>query len=1197
MQQVSRYAAQRAGSASVEGPINIGLLIKKMRSCGLVLALMMAFSVAGLAQSPTGTVRGTVADGSGAVIAGATVTITNTQTNETKTATSDSEGRYIINFVQPAVYAATASASGFEADKQNNVVVQVSVGSPVDFTLRVAQLSQKVEVTSTTPPLETSTSTVDTVVTSQQITDLPLNGRNPTSLEVLVPGVNTTGGASTPHIAGSRNANNEEQIDGMTNILPENNVGNNSTAYTPIVDSVEEFNVQTSTLPAQYGRFSGGVISLVTRSGTNALHGTFFDFTQTNALYAKNYFSSGPIPDSHLYQYGGTIGGPITLPHVYSGKNKSFFFFAFEDSKQSSNTTETDTVPTIAERSGNFGALGTTIYDPATATAQTITNADGSTSTVYIRNQFKNNIIPMSRFSAVAKAALAYYPAPTNNALVNNYTYTGAVVNNYYHYDLRLDHDFGSKWHSFVRFSHLNNPNTPFADFPGQKGVASQGYGGPGVGGAYSASFDNAITLSPTLVMDLRAGFSRSSENRTAFGGNYNLSALGLPASYIAVAAANDQIFPNFNVGNNGASLGSAGYVPLLENPSAVDVNPSFVKVLHGNSITFGGEFRKLFLNFHQYGYPSGQFGGIDNTWTQKYAGGDPNPGDPQTGNEFATFALGLADYGSITHDTSLATASTYDALYVQDDYQAAKNLTFNIGLRWDVEVPRTERHNKLDYWDPTLPSPIAGLVPANACLYCGNLVGRMVFVGQPGSKYGRHQGPTQWKDFAPRVGFAWSANDKTVVRGGYGLIYQASALQAAGTSGGAGTDGFTGQTNFNFTLDNQQTVNTTFDNPAPTGFNLPKGVAGGPGTFLGQGISDTFFDTYRNPYTIQGNLNIQRALPLQTVVEVGYLYNRGNFLINGDPGVPFSQVDPKYLSLGSKLTTNVANPFYGVITTPGSALAAPTVPYSDLLAPFPQYSGVSSYRKPDSGSHYNAITAKLDKRMSNGLSLLVSFTGSKLMDNASSVVSYLGPTSQTYANQYNPKAEFGLSSQDISRQFVAGYVYELPFGRGKQFLAHENGLIDHLVGGWQTNGVVQWNTGTPIVLGGAQNNTHLANSFSQRPNKAPGDANLAHRTLSQWFNTSLFSQPAPYTIGNAPRVLPNVRVPGYTEADMSAFKNNFFGPSERFNVQFRAEAFNAFNHPVFSGPDTGVNDGNFGLINSQSNTPRQLQLAVKFIY
>ncbi len=1149
----------------------------------LLAITMLCLTLTAIAQSPTGTIRGTVLDTSGAAIASATITITNVPTNEVRTTTSDSQGRYIFNFVQPSEYTAVATAPGFESVKQDHIIIRISVGTPIDFRMPVSKVTQQVEVNSTTPPLEVDSSSLNTVIPGRTILDLPLNGRNPTSLEVLVPGVNTTGNASTPHIAGSRNANNEEQIDGMTNILPENNVGNNSTAYTPIVDSVQEFNVQTSVLPAQYGRFSGGVISLVTRSGTNDFHGSLFDFTQTNALYAKPYFSSGPVPSSHLYQYGGVIGGPIWIPHVYDGHNKSFFFFAFEDSKNSVAQTELDSVPTAAERTGDFSALSTVIYNPYSATLQ----PDGT----YVRQAFQGNKIPQGMISQVATAAIQYYPLPNTGpagAQFNNYTANGTSINNYYHFDLRLDHDFGTRDHSFVRFSHINNPNTPFSDY---NSAASQGYGGPSISTAYSASIDNSITLSPSLILDLRGGFSRSTYVRSTFGQPFDLASLKFPNSYLTVADREPNVFPQFQLNQGYSGVGSGGYVPLQEDPSAVDIDPSIVKVYKGNSITIGGEWRKLFLNFYQYGYPSGQFGGIGQDWTEKTVNNFDGSGD-----SFATMLLGLADYGQITHDISLATSSAYAAAYIQDDYQAAPNLTFNIGLRWDVDIPRTERHNRLDYWDNSLPSPIAAQIPSNACLHCGDLVGQMVFVGTPESKYGRHQGPTQWKDFAPRVGFAWSPDTKTVVRGGYGIIFQPSEMQAAGTTGGAGTDGFTSQTGFNFTLNNQQTIATTFDNPAPGGFNLPQGVAGGPNTFLGLGIADTFFDTYRNPYSIEGNLNIQRSITPSTVVEVGYIYNAGHFLINGDPGVPFSQVDPSYLSLGNKLLASAPNPFYGVITTPGSPFTSQTVPYDYLLRPYPQYNGVSSYRKADSGSHYNAITVKVDKRYSNGFSLLIAFTGSKLMDNAASVVSYLGPTSQTYANQYNPKAEFGLSSQDISRTFVAGYVYDLPFGRGKMFLNHGSTLVNALVSGWQTNGIVQWDTGTPVVLGAVNNETGLL-GFGQRPNEAPGDPNIAHPTRQQWFNTSLFSQPAPFTIGNAPRVLPNVRVPGYVDADLSAFKNNYFGSNERFNVQLRLEAFNAFNHPIFNGPDAGVNDGTFGQINSQSNTGREVQLAAKFIF
>jgi Carboxypeptidase regulatory-like domain len=1156
--------------------------------------LIINFGSVAFAQSPTGTIRGTVIDPTGAQVGGATITLTNVATNASQTATTDNAGRYILNFVPPGTYSETASAAGFRTAKQNNIIVEIAVDRPVDFKLEVGLVSSQVEVTSTTPPLETSSSNIDTVITTKEITDLPLNGRNPFTLVETVPGVSTVGNASTPHIAGSRNANNEEQLDGMTNILPENNVGNNSTAYTPIVDSVSEFNVQTSVLPAQFGRFSGGVINMVTKTGTNQLHGGAFAFAQTTALGAKNYFSSGPVPPYYQYQWGGTLGGPIVIPHVFNGHNRTFFFVGYQDTIEADDKSEVDSVPLPAWRSGDFSSLPAlsngspgVIYDPATATLGT----DG----FYHRTPFAGNIIPLSRLSAVSQAAMKYYPMPNHGApgaFFNNYQVSGSESSPTWQFDVRLDHNFTDKWHSFVKLSHQQGSYIPFNDYGNPAALTGNG---PTTDSAYSFSFDNAITLSPTLVMDLRAGFSRSTAVRTAIGEPFNLSSIDMPPSYISVSQMTTTVFPYFNVGNGYSGLGSTGYVPLEENPSAFDFNPSVVKTIHGHSITVGGEWRKIFENFYQYGFPSGQFA-FSQDWTQAVANNTGLSGG--TGNAFASMMLGLGDSGSITHDIGVSESSAYFALFLQDDYQASKRLTFNVGLRWDVDIPRTERHNRLDYWNPNLPSPLVG-VPAGACLYCANLKGQMIFVGTPQDPYGRHQGPTQWRDFGPRAGFAWSADDKTVVRGGYAVIFQPSELQAGGTTGGSGTDGFTSQTNFNFTFNNQQTIATTIDNPAPTGYNLPLGVAGGPLTYSGLGISDTFFSSYRNPYSIEANLNIQRAIPGNATVEVAYLYNRGNFLINGDPGVPFGQVNPSYLSLGTQLTASVPNPFYGIITTQGSPLAAATVPYDYLLAPFPNYNGVTSFRKATSGSHYNAFTAKLNKRFSQGFSTLFSFTAGKLMDNASSVVSYLGPTSQTYNNQYNPAAEFGLSSQDVSRILTVAGVYELPFGRGKLLLSNLNAVADKFIGGWQANTIVQWDSGTPVVLGSANDNSGLLGS-AKRPAEAPGNAKLGNSTMAHYFNTALFSQPAPFTLGNAPRVLPNVRVPGVVNADISAFKNNYIGSGERYNIQFRVEAFNALNHPQFNAPDSGVNDGTFGEITGsqgQANTPRRLQLVLKLIW
>ena len=1178
-----------------------------MRALRFITPCLSLIAVTALAQTPTGTIAGTVTDPSGGAIAGAAVTVTETSTNVSKRLTTDAQGRYSVPFVDPGNYVVKIVAGGFTPASQTGIHVSVSETNLADFKLQVGETTDTIDVSANDQHLDTETSNLSTTIQTRQILDLPDNGRNPFDFASLAPTVSNVGGGSTPHIGGSRNANNEQLIDGMTNILPENNVGNNSSAYTPIIDSVQEVNVQSSVLEAEYGRFSGGIVSLVTKGGTNQFHGSVFEFAQPSALNAQAFGTSGSTkPDGHRYQTGGTFGGPIR-------KDKTFFFGDYEDSRQSIASSSSLFVPNAAYLTGNFASYGAQIYNPYSV------RPDGKGN--YIRDPFVGNQIPAqflnTAASKIAQKVLAYYPtaAGTADHYVN---IAGSSINNYYHFDTRVDQQFGQKWHSFIRFSHFGGDSVPLSDFGNV--ATTGGYNGPDKSTAYSLSFNNVVTFSPTLLGEFRYGFSKSTSVRTAVGQGFDATTLGLPASINDQADKNVRLFPHFQFSQGYSDIGAQGYIPLQENPLAQDVNASLDKIVGGHTIKVGGEFRLLNLDFYQYAYPSGTFGS-DQSWTRQNPDSSDNLGanNVGTGNSIASFLLGLPSYGDITSDPHTNQTSYYLAAFVQDDWKTTKNLTLNYGLRWDIELPRTDSNNQLSYWDSALTSALGSVTPASgvSCPNCSNLRGQIVLAGASNSRFGRHQTSTQFKDFAPRFGFAYNPLSKVAVRGGYGLVFQPSALQAAGTSGAAGNEGFNAQTNFNPSFDNQHTAPiANLANPYPSGYQIapaldatcratPSCIAN---IDVGNNLSQSFFSSSRTPYTQQWNLSVQYQLPSNYVVEAAYLGNKGTFLINGDPGQPFDQLPTSALALGSTLLDQVPNPFYGKITTIGSPLAQPTIQRSQLLRQYPQYNGVTSFRKPGSSSIYHAFTLRVEHQFTRGFSYTFAFTGSKAEDNAASSVNYLGPASQTYADQYHPEREFGLSAYDVSRILTSSAIYELPVGHGKRFGANLPKAADLLIGGWQVNGIVSYSSGTPLVISSYDNGNTAKSIFTlgQRPVLTGQDFKAANSTKAHFFNTAALTQTPAYTIGNAPRVMPDVRNPSYNNFDSSLVKNTRFGSNERYNFQFRFEMFNTLNHQIYGGPGTDLTNknsfgiiqtNNLGQVSSYQNNARQVQIAGKFTF
>jgi hypothetical protein len=1154
-----------------------------------LLNLLLLFGGLGLtasAQQFTGTVQGVVQDSTGAVLAGAEVSIINTATGETRTITTDGNGAYVAPQLKPALYRVTVRKQGFKTATLDGIKLDVQQIRAVDMKLEVGQTTESVSVSASgTAAIEMTSSTVSQTIENKRVVDLPLNGRNPFSLATLSPGVIPAPGSS-PSISGGRNATSEVAIDGITNVSAENNVSILDLNYTPSVDAVQEFSVQTNSVSAEFGRLGGGVINLVTKNGTNTFHYTAFEFLRHNALDANNFFSNRAgieKGDFKRNQFGGNVGGPIR-------KDRVFFFVNYEALRLNSASVSSFTVPLPEWRQGDFRNLKNAagqpiiIYDPLT------TRRDPANPDRFTRDQIRCNgvlnVICPDRISPIARNLMDFWPlpntAPTNvNTQQNNFTAAGTNVNNSHQIDSRVDFNFSSKWRSFVRFSSLfKNRNLPFNHFDN---LATPNNAGPVDSTARSLSVDNVYTVSPTLFLNARYGLGRRTAKRTPFSAGFDFTQLGFPTALRAVADALE--FPRFDV-SGFSSLGQENFNDLVIAPTTHSFNANATKLLSRHTFKFGMDYRKLQLNFLQLSQPAGQYG-FQPLWTQR----DPNQGSNTDGFGLASLLLGVPNFGNFSHDPTPASSSSYWGFYFEDNWKASQKLTVTLGLRYELDVPRTERYDRLSVFDFDAPSPIANQVPANPFFNPSDLKGAISFV----TSDDRRQAPTDKNNFGPRIGFAYNVAEKTVVRAAYGIYYSPSALQAAGHTGTAGMIGFRTASSMVVSLDGRTPI-AFLDNPFPNGFNLPPGKSLGAATNLGLGIGESVIIESASPYIQQWNLNLQRELPGNIVFEVAYIGSKGTRLLAGESGVTQSQLPEQFLSLGTRLQDQVPNPFFGIITNPSSPLRSQTVALGQLLRPFPQYNGVNAFRVPYGFSIYHGGTMKVDKRFSNGMSFLAAYTWNKLIDDVSTTVGFLGQASARQ-NVYDRAAERAIGSQDITHRFVSSFVYDLPFGKGKRFGPDWRGAANWLAGGWQFNGIATFQSGLPIIITQGANTAGLFNPTT-RPNWNGNNPNIEGGgvdRLAQWFDTSAFSITPAFAFGNAPRVMPNLRQDGEKNFDLSLFKNNYFSEGKR-NLQFRFEFFNAFNRVRFAGPNGQVDNSAFGTVGSQGNSPRQIQFAIKLI-
>lgn len=1103
---------------------------------------------------------GEVRDQNGALVPNAKVSLTEVATDQTSFKIS-SDGSFIMTNIKPGIYNVTVEAEGFKQSLREGVRLATGERVRLDIVLDPGAVTELVTVVQDASLLRTETGGLSQVISNRKIVDIPLNGRNFLSLVTLSAGVAqpppTTAGPSFPRINGGRPRTNEYLFDGISVLQPEPG----QVAFFPIVEAIQEFKVEVNSPPAEFGRFNGGVVNLTTRSGTNNFHGSAFEFLRNEALNARNLFAPATAanpkkPVFRRNQFGFVAGGPVI-------KNKTFFFGDYQGTRQQIARVRISTVPTLAQRSGNFSfSLGAPLFlQPngsisMTVSANPVNVIDTNGNTIQARvgqifrpsdhRAYAGNLIPITTFDPIAAELLQRYPNPTIAGAANNFTRIGTENTDQDQFDARIDHRFSQRDQIYGRYSFAKDLTAPVTPLPDGSGNITTGVTGLTDTRAHSFAGNYVHVFNTRALNELRLGYTRRSIDRAATSLDAPPSeSLQLPG--IPTNGAFNETLPTFSI----AGLQQLGPSANTASNFRTDVTQLFdaVSLQRGrHSIKFGLDFRWERLDVIQPPSPTGNFS-FNTLFTNSQA--IPSVGSALssfTGNSLASFLLGQVQNFSIDiQENVLRPRASTKEFFLQDDFKASSRLTINAGLRYTLNFPSTDADNQ---------GAVFNLETQ-----------QLEFLDQNG--FGESARKLHKGDFGPRLGLAYRFNDKTVARAGYALVW----IEQAGI-----TTPFT-IPQFPFI---QAVSQRTLDNINPA-FVLANGPSVaplpiGPDAGLGQGVFTVDRDL-GSGYAQQWNFAVQRELTRNLVVEVAYAGSKITHV--GIPDTNINQLTAAQLALGPSLLTRVPNPFFGQIPR-SSSLGDPTIPLAQLLKPFPRFTNVAFYRNNVGNTNYNALQAKLEQRFTNGLSFLVSYTRSKLIDEASSVFDasiLTGPIANfPVADSFNRKLERDLSTGDIPNVFVASFTYDLPFGKGK------------LLGGWELAGVIQLQSGIPLAVTQATNFNAFAGFGTQRPNLV-ADPNLpsSERTTARFFNTSAFTIAPQFTIGNSSRN--PVRGPQYRNADIALIKRTHFG--ETLNLEFRAEAFNVTNTPPLGAPATVAGAAGFGSITSAGD-PRVLQFGLK---
>jgi len=1206
-----------------------------MRRLGLCVSIAFCLlSAAGWAQESRATLGGRVIDPQGAVVPNADVVVISDDTGVKQQTRTNAQGNWAVQFLIPGRYSFIITAPGFKTAERKGVTLQTADMKQIDVGLEVGAIAETISVTSSAELIDTTSATSGTVITQEQITEMPSMSRVSTLLATLSPGVIAQdqnqniahlwsyNAASQFTVNGGRNniRSNEFELDGMPNVRTDGKVG-----FMPAPDAVQEFRVQMNAYDASLGRQAGATVQMAIKNGTARYHGSLYEFNQNNILNANLFqtnLTGAEKPPVHFNQYGGTFGGPVRIPKVYSGKEKTFFFVSFDGTRNRDPRFDIRSVPTELERKGDFSQSFTTqlvsgqrirypiqIYDPLAVDSRGF------------RTQFPNNVIPTLRLNPIAQNILKYVPLPntpsdvTGNA-TNNFVPNSTRDNKMAVLVMRFDQSWSNSHKSFASLRWYHEDELSGDNFHNASTGAYQTRIPRGLG------LDHVWTLSPSKVLDLRWNISRFEDNNRDHGAGFDPSVLGFSKSYIS--QMENPSFPRINglFGTIGTS--SAGdFTGTSYYTWAATMNHS-----RGNMmLKYGAEYWVLQAARRAIGN-QGQFDFNNSNWTRQQA---TVGGGTGVGSNMAAFLLGLPNGGNFPRNANGLFSQHFYAFYVQNDWRVTPRLTLNMGLRWDYETPVTERYNRLtSYYDLTALNPIsdsaqaayakilasnannavvqqlAQMVPASSFKVYGNLQ----FAGVNGRQRSTVNG--DFTEFQPRIGFAYRLRPHTVLRGGVGKFVQASYETGW-------QNGYSRSTSFIATQDNYLTPYDTLSNPFQGGILAPTGSSLGPLTNLGQGVNSYNQDPGRM-HSWEYSLHLQHEYK-NWLFEIGYTHNKTYGIYWGfNQNLPNYEVwkqlrSPRFDASGrpnDKLLWDelIPNPFYQLPGVTGSLVSNQNISFNQFLRPVKILGDITVDDNPWGRNQYDAMLVKIERRFRGGFSIINSFTWSKLFED----------TSFWGSEAAGRVAEHKLGGEDRPFRLSIAPIWDFPIGRGKKVWGTMPKAMDQVLGGWELAGQFHVQSGVPVAF---------SDSFFDGKNfSLPRD----QQTLDRWFDTSHFIRfpnqnidiskyPAWTGIQNMPgynykpaandtikngvyqdfatfvRRYPTrwsiVRASRTNELNLGLYKN--FKIRERLKIQYRFETFNTFNHPRFGAPNADPASSSFGIVSpTEQNNARLVQMALK---